>query len=270
MIKKANKNQIELLPNFNDFYFNEHKNIIELNEENKKNNNKIMKLKKLNKEINHINYLIKNIKELSLFYQVPNNINDDFDNNINNFYNNGKSLTIPYKDLLQLNDDKNKNIGFIAAKSETNLKFELAHINDPKNLTEQKKCDMNFEKLQYNDEYLNLCGFSNRLYITSNNNCPINFIKIDTKNIKHNKEKEEINNFPIQNENANFLNTNFFANNNTNNNENKCEINFNIFKNNFIENKNRKDSLVSDFSFYGNLNSFIPELNNNYFNTGTV
>lgn len=267
LIKKASKNQIELLPNFNDFYFNDHKNIIELNEENKKDNKKIMKLKKLNKEINHIKYLIENINELSLFYQVPNNINDDFDNNI---INNGKSLTIPYKDLLQLNDDKNKNVGFIAAKSETNLKFELAHVNDPKNITEQKKCDMNFGKLQYNDEYLNLSRFSNRLYITSNNNCPINLIKIDTKNIKHNKEKEDINNFPIQNENANLLNTNFFANNNTNNNENKCEINFGIFKNNFIENKNRKDSLVSDFSFYGNLNSFIPELNNNYFNTGIV
>ncbi len=265
MIKKASKNEIEILPDFNDFLFNDNKNIIELNEENQKEKEKILKLKKLNKEINHVNDLIKNINELSLFYQIPNNIKNDFDNYINN---NGKPLSILCKDLFQLDNDKNNNVGFIAAKSESNLKFELAHVNDPKNIMDQKKSDMNFGKLQYNDEYLNLCGFSNRLYITSNNNCPLNLIEIDTKNIKHMKEKEDINNLSIQNENENLLNNNFFIN--TNNNGKKSEINFGIFKNNLIENKNRKDSLLSDFSVYGNLNSFIPELNNNYLNTGII
>ncbi len=171
---------------------------------------------------------------------------------------------------MKLNNDKNNNVGLISAKSDSNLKFELANVNDPKSITDQKKPDMNFGNLQYNDEYLNLCGFSNGLYITSNNNSPISLIKIDTKNIIHIKEKEEIINFPIQNENENLLNNNFFINNSINNNENKCEINFGIFRNNPIENKNRKDSLISDFSIYGNLNSFIPELNNNNFNTGIV
>ena len=157
---------------------------------------------------------------------------------------------------------KNNNFGLIAAKSEGGIKVEVAHINDPKNIMDQKKTDMNIGKLQYNDEYLNLCSFSNRLYITSNNNNPINLIKVDPKNIKTIKEKEEINNnyFQIRNENENLLNYNY--NFSVNNNDNKCEYNFGIFKNNHIDNKIRKDSIVSDYSFYGNLNSFNSDINN--------
>ncbi len=119
---------------------------------------------------------------------------------------------------------------------------------------------MNLGKLQYNDEYLNLCSFSNRLYITSINNTPISLVKIEPKNNKLTKGKTEDNNLPVQNENENILNNNDFINSNKNN-DNKCEINFGIFKNNTIENKYRKDSLISDYSVYGNLNSFNPELN---------
>lgn len=40
---------------------------------------------------------------------------------------------------------------------------------------------MNLRKLQNNDDSLNLGCFSNKLYITSNNNNQINSIKIDSK-----------------------------------------------------------------------------------------
>ena len=243
-------------PEFYDLYINNNDNIIELDEEKKKESSNQLKLEKLNNEINYINFLIKNENEKLLILQ--NKENDNFINN------NGKILNNLYKELLQLNNGKNNNFGLIAAKSEGGIKVELAHVNDPKNVMDQKKSDMNLGKLQYNDEYLNLCSFSNRLYITSNNNNPINLIKIDSKNIKHAKEKEEINNyFQIRNENENVLNNN--NNNNDfayNNNENRCDINFGLFKNNHNDMKLRKDSIVSDYSFYGNLNSFNPEINN--------
>lgn len=121
-------------------------------------------------------------------------------------------------------------------------------------------------KLQYNEEYLNLCRFSNRLYITSSNNIsPISLINFEQKNSIKN-EKEISNSFHIQNENENSLNNNDFFN--YNNKENKNDINFEFFKSSNIDNKYKKDSLILD-SYYGGSFSFNPEINN-IFNNGII
>lgn len=261
LIKKGNKNQVELLPEFYDFYSGLEKNVtIDIEEKKETNDTNKLELNKYNEEINYVNYLTNVVKERLLLYQSHNIKSDD----INNFIiNNGKKVNIPYKELSKLNkDENNNNIGFLTAKSKNEIKVELAHINDPKNVMNQKKIDMNFGKLKYNEEYLNLCSFSDRLYITSNNSCPINLIKIEPIINKHIKEKEESYNFTVQNENENLLNSNNYYSNS--NNENKCDINFGLFKNNHTDYKIRKDSLLTDFSFYGNSNyfSFNPDLNN--------
>ena len=261
LIKKASKNQITLKPNFYDFYFNKDKNKIELNEENNKENVNKMKIQVLNKEINDVNYYIEHLSEKILCYKEKNNEKDKINTIINDKW---KSALIPCDELLKFIYDKDKNVGLFVAKSESELKVELAHINEPKNIMVQKKSEMNYGKLQYNKEYLNLCCFSNRLYIISNNNSPINLFKIDSKSIKFKKEKDEINNFYYQNENDNLLNNNNLIN--SKNNENKCEINFNLFKNNLI---NKKDLFISDIASFGNINSFNPEINY-LFNSGIV
>ena len=177
-----------------------------------------------------------------------------------------KTLYLTNKDISKLNDDNNRNKNYIAVKSEGGIKIEFSHINDPKNIIAQKKSDMNLGKLQYNEEYLNLCSFSNRLYITSNNNTsPINITKIEQKNNNKN-EKERLNSFHNQNENENSLNNNDFIN--FNNKENKNDINFEFFKNSNTDNKFKKDSLILD-SFYGGSFSFNPEMNN-IFNNGII
>ena len=220
-----------------------------------------MKIQNLNKEINNVNYQIKYLSEKMSFYQGKNDEKDKTNNIINN---KEKNILIPYNELLKFINDKDNNAGFLVAKSEADLKVELAHINDPKNIIDQKKNDMGNGKLQYNNEYLNLCGFSNRLYMTSNNNCPINLFRADLKNLKYKKEKDEINNFYYKNENENLLNNNNLIN--TNNNENKCEINCNLFKNNHFS---KKDIFVSENNFFENIITFNPELNY-LFNSGII
>ena len=234
LIKKASKNKILVQPNFYDLNFNEDKNINKLNEEN--NNEKKSLLKNIDKEINEVNYLTKIVNEKLLFYKGDPNNND---------INNKKVINIPYKDFFILNNNNDIN--------------------------------------QYtNEEYLNMPSLSNKLYITSNNNMPINLIKIDLKNFKNKneneKDKEEINNiinYNTEKENENFLNYNNIDFNNINNNYNniinynKGDINFSPFKNYNFDNKNRKDSLISDFSFYGNINLFNTDLNN-LFNNGIL
>ena len=173
------------------------------------------------------------------------------------------------------NDINNNNNGFIALKSENGIKLELSKIRNEK-VPGLQKSDNNNEINQYNEEYLNFSSLSNKLYITSNNNTPINLIKIDLKNIKNKKEKEKekeeiniFNNYNTEKENENFLNYNNFDLNNINI-YNKGDINFSPFKNYIFDNKNRKDySLIPDFSFCGNLNLFNTELNN-LFNNGIV
>ena len=253
LIEKANKNQIKLLPEFYNLKSKNDENIIELDEEKSNADANMLKIEKINREISFVDNLIKKEKEKLLFLQ-----NMEKESSINS---KGKILNILYKEFIQLNNCKNNSFGLIVAKSEGGLKIEVTHIDDSKNIMDRKKTDMNIGKLQYNDEYLNLCSFSNRLYITSNNNNPINLIKVDSKNIKTTKEKEEIsnNNFQFKNENENLLNyNNIFP---VNNDENKYEMSYGLIKNNSIDNKIRKDSIFSDFSFCGNLNSFNPEIN---------
>lgn len=268
LIKKGSKNEVQLQPEFYELFLNREKNFrAEFEEKNNENDKNILELHKYNEEINYVNYLTNVIKERLLSYQCHNIESDD----INNFINiNGKKINIPNKELSKLNNEKSDNIGFLTAKSESGLRVEFSHVNDPKNIIDQKKTDMNFGKLQYNEEYLNLCGFSNRLYITSYNNCPISVKKIEPKINKNVKEKEEVNNFQFRNENENLLNTSncliYY------NNENKCDISFGS-KHNHNDNKNRKDSLVTDFSFsfYGNLNNFSFNTDlNNLFNYGFI
>ena len=273
LIKKASKNKILVQPNFYDLNFNEDKNINKLNEEN--NNEKKSLLKNIDKEINEVNYLTKIVNEKLLFYKGDPNNND---------INNKKVINIPYKDFFILNnnnDTNNNNNGFIALKSENGIKLELSKAKSAK-LQDQKKSDNNNDINQYtNEEYLNVSSLSNKLYITSNNNMPINLIKIDLKNFKNKKENEKdkeeinnINNYNTEKENENFLNYNNIDFNNINNynniiNYNKGDINFSPFKNYNFDNKNRKDSLISDFSFYGNINLFNTDLNN-LFNNGIL
>ena len=257
LIKKASKNKILVESNFYDLYFNIDKNINELNEENIK--EKKNQLKNINKEINDVSYLTKIVNEKLLIYQNNNDIN------------NKKIINIPYKDffILNNNNDINKNTsGFIALKSENGIKIELTQMK-VKNISEQKNSDNNNEINQYNEEYLNLPSLSNKLYISSNNHSLINLIKIDLKSNKNKKEKEKeeinnINNYNSQKENENFLNYKNIDYNNINNINiiNKSDINYSPFKNyNYsFDNKNKKDSLISDFSFCGNL--FNTELNN--------
>ena len=216
----------------------EYINIINLKEEkkNKENINKLI-INNLTKEINCINDEIKNINEKLLIYK---------DNEINNNNKNKKSVFIPYKDLFSLFNNNNSDISLIAVKSEGGLKVELAHATDTKNINIQKKTDMNLSKNQYNDEYLNLCGFTNKLYLTSNNNTPINLVKIEPKYLTHIKDKEDnFNNGQTNNENEKLLN-NIFG----------------ILRTNNIDNKYQKDSVLSDFSYFGNLNSFNFDITN--------
>ena len=216
----------------------EYINIINLKEEkkNKENINKLI-INNLTKEINCINDEIKNINEKLLIYK---------DNEINNNNKNKKSVFIPYKDLFSLFNNNNSDISLIAVKSEGGLKVELVHATDTKNINIQKKTDMNLSKNQYNDEYLNLCGFTNKLYLTSNNNTPINLVKIESKYLTHIKDKEDnFNNGQTNNENENLLN-NIFG----------------IIRTNNIDNKYPKDSVLSDFSVFGNLNSFNFDITN--------
>ena len=93
------------------------------------------------------------------------------------------------------NDINNNNNGFIALKSENGIKLELSKIRNEK-VPGLQKSDNNNEINQYNEEYLNFSSLSNKLYITSNNNTPINLIKIDLKNIKNKKEKEKEKDIP--------------------------------------------------------------------------
>ena len=136
------KNRITLQPDFYDCYFGKDKNIfIDLNEESNKENENELKLAALNKEINHVDNLIKNIGEKIPICQDKNNENGNTNNIINNKW---KNVLIPYYELIKFIYNKEDNVGFIAAKTEGDIKTELAYINDPKNIMDQKKTDMNY------------------------------------------------------------------------------------------------------------------------------
>ena len=86
---------------------------------------------------------------------------------------------------------------------------------------------------------------------------PILLEKIDPDAIKSNeveKEKDLLNHYKIFGDKENIINNNDTIINE--NNENKIEINnFNQIKNFHVENKIRKDSIISEFPYYGNFNN---------------
>lgn len=222
-------------------------------------------MQSLEDEINYINYLI-NITDQNLLA---------YENGGNNF-NKKKSLTLTFKDIFELIDKANNNgkIGLISAKSDDKLNVEFTQSNNKKQNINQKKSDDIQKKLQYNDDYSNLREYSNKLSISTKNNKPILLEKIDLKSDKQKegeKEKDELIYLKPNHDKDNNTINNDLTNNE--NNEVKNEIIINPLKNYHIENKNRKDSVISDFSFYGNNNNNIfidPSLfnnmnNNNYY-----
>lgn len=222
-------------------------------------------MQSLEDEINYINYLI-NITDQNLLA---------YENGGNNF-NKKKSLTLTFKDIFELIDKANNNgkIGLISAKSDDKLNVEFTQSNNKKQNINQKKSDDIQKKLQYNDDYSNLREYSNKLSISTKNNKPILLEKIDLKSDKlkeGEKEKDELIYLKPNHDKDNNTINNDLTNNE--NNEVKNEIIINPLKNYHIENKNRKDSVISDFSFYGNNNNNIfidPSLfnnmnNNNYY-----
>ena len=262
LLKKETKNQVTLQKEFYDIYSNNNRfNRIIINiddDDNFSEENNYLKYQNLDEEINYVSYLIQLTQEkLSAF-----------ENNNNIINNNGNKLTLTYKDIFEVNEamNNNENIGLIGAKSEDALKVDLIHSNETKQNIFPKKSDINLYKPQYNDEYLNLCSYSNKLIINSQNNKPIQLEKIEPEAVKakdSEKEKDLLNNFKMVNEKENIINNNDLINND--NYENKNEINFNPIKYFHTDNKIRKDSVVSDFPYLSNFNSnFIidPRFNN--------
>lgn len=218
------------------------KNINDLNEENFSESKNYLKLQNLNDEINYISYLINITDEKLLKYQ----------NDKKNINSSKKPLTLTIKDILDLIDKANNNgkEELISVKSDDKSNLDFVQDNEPKNNLSQKKSEENQIKTLYDDEYDNLCQYSNKLYITSKNNKPINISKIDMRNIKL-KDKDELTNFKINSNKDNFINLNDLINND--NNDYKSEV-INLSP---IKSKIRKDSVVSDFPNYGNLRSNI-------------
>lgn len=135
--------------------------------------------------------------------------------------------------------------------------MEIVNVNEIKENIFPKKANINSYKPQNNDDYTSLCPYSNQLYISSKNNMPILLEKIDPDAIKSKeveKEKDLLNHYKIFGDKENIINNNDTIVNE--NNENKIEINnFNQIKNFHVENKIRKDSIISEFPYYGNFNN---------------
>lgn len=200
------------------------KNInIEIDEEEKKN-----KINEIQKEINLVDSLIKKTNEKLKIYE---------NSETGNF--------LLYEDLCELNGiSKDNNSHLIGIKNRNNnnneLKFEFQNIEDPNKLYEQKKKDMEDEKLQYNQEYLDFCTYSNRLYVDSaDSKSPLDIFLIEPKS----QIQEQIN----ENDNTQLINLK---------NEQFDDKFLDIMKGNniyFNDNNNfRKDSFNSDFSFFEN------------------
>ena len=236
------------------------KNNIELNEDNFISDKNYLQLQNLDDEINYISYLINITNEKLLKYEN----NDQNNNNINN--NNQKSLTLTIKDIMELIDKKNnkEKVNLIYVKSGDNLNLDFVQEDERNKNSNQKKSEENHFKTLFDDDFPNLFNFSNKLFISSKNNKPINIEKLDTKNIKF-KEKEDLTNFKINNNERDIINNiNFNDLINNENNDYKNDI-ISINQNKFFRqdiNRIRKDSMISDYSNFGNLNNnFFLEQN---------
>ena len=257
---------MKLQKEFFDIYSIDHnyynRKIIELNEDNFSNDKNYLRLQNLDDEINYISYLINITDEKLLEYENNNK-------NINNINNNPKKVTLTIKDIIELIDKKNnkEKVNLISVKSEDNLNLEFEQENEQNKNSNPKKTEVNHFKTLLDDDFPNLCNFSNKLIISSKNKKPINIEKLDTKNIKY-KEKEDLTNFKINNnerDNINSINFNDFING-ENNIFKKDANNLNPYKL-FRQDNNRirKDSIISDCSNFGNLNNNIF-LEQNLFN----
>lgn len=257
---------MKLQKEFFDIYSIDHnyynKKIIELNEDNFSNDKNYLRLQNLDDEINYISYLINITDEKLLEYENNNK-------NINNINNNPKTVTLTIKDIIELIDKKNnkEKVNLISVKSDDNLNLEFEQENEQNKNSNQKKTEVNHFKTLLDDDFPNLCNFSNKLIISSKNKKPINIEKLDTKNIKY-KEKEDLTNFKINNnerDNINSINLNDFINGENNIFKNDAN-NLNPYKL-FRQDNNRirKDSIMSDYSNFGNLNNNIF-LEQNLFN----
>ena len=222
--------------------------IIELNEDNFIEDKNYLHLQNLEDENNYISYLINITNQRLLEYE---NFNKNFNNNL-------KKLSLTIEDLYELiNKTNNKGkVGLICVKSDDNLNFDFIHNNEPKQNSNKIKSEVNEIKTAFGD-IPHVYDFSNKLYISSKNNKPINIQKLDTKNIQL-KEKEELNKPKINNEKdvISIINIKDLINNENNEYKNDV-ININQNKNLHIDNKVRKDSLVSDYSYYGNSNNDV-------------
>ena len=222
--------------------------IIELNEDNFIEDKNYLHLQNLEDEINYISYLINITNQRLLEYE-------NFNKNINN---NLKKLTLTIEDLYELiNKTNNKEkVGLICVKSDDNLNLDFVHNNEPKQNSNKIKSEVNEIKTAFGD-IPHVYDFSNKLYISSKNNKPINIQKLDTKNIQL-KEKEELNKPKINNEKdvISIINIKDLINNENNEYKNDV-ININQNKNLHNDNKIRKDSLISDYSYYGNSNNDV-------------
>lgn len=257
---------MKLQKEFFDIYSIDHnyynKKIIELNEDNFSNDKNYLRLQNLDDEINYISYLINITDEKLLEYENNNK-------NINNINNNPKTVTLTIKDIIELIDKKNnkEKVNLISVKSDDNLNLEFEQENEQNKNSNPKKTEVNHFKTLLDDDFPNLCNFSNKLIISSKNKKPINIEKLDTKNIKY-KEKEDLTNFKINNnerDNINSINFNDFINGENNIFKNDAN-NLNPYKL-FRQDNNRirKDSIISDYSNFGNLNNNIF-LEQNLFN----
>ena len=166
-------------------------------------------------------------------------------------------------ELMDKTNNKEKNINLISIKSEDDLNIDFIHENETNKNEDKKKVDVDCP---------DLCDYSNKLFITSKNNKPINLERLDMKNVKL-KEKEDLTNFKNNNEKdiISIININDLINIENNDYKNDV-INTNQNKNFHIDNKIRKDSIISDYSNYGHINNniFIDQnlfnnMNNFYF-----
>ena len=254
---------MKLQKEFFDIYSIDHnyynRKIIELNEDNFSNDKNYLRLQNLDDEINYISYLINITDEKLLEYE--NN-----SKNINNINNNPKTVTLTIKDIIELIDKKNnkEKVNLISVKSDDNLNLEFEQENEQNKNSNPKKTEVNHFKTLLDDDFPNLCNFSNKLIISSKNKKPINIEKLDTKNIKY-KEKEDLTNFKINNnerDNINSINFNDFINGENNIFKNDAN-NLNPYK--LFRQDNNRIRKDSDYSNFGNLNNNIF-LEQNLFN----
>ena len=225
----------------------------------------------IDEEINYVNYLIKITQEKLSLYENGNTNNNNKKKNYKK-NNKEKKLTLTYQDILEINDQTNNdgNTGLICAKSKDKINIEYNHLNDTKQNLNQKKFDLNFVKPFNNEELLNLGPYFNQLIISSQNNLPINLEFVEQKQLKPKEEQEKfrLNHIKSIHDKENITINNMDVINNENN-ENKNDLNnFNPMKNLHVENRIRKDSIVSDIPYYGNMTN-IPFMDPTLFNNNT-